>query len=68
MSSDEEFVPLNLWIRDDQMETIVEDAYNQSTTIYTLIRNIIDYYYENQRSSNEETNSHDRSSEYMYTE
>ena len=51
----EEYVPLNLWIREDQMETLIDDAYNQSKTIYTLIRNIIDSYY-SKRSLNEETN------------
>ena len=43
---EEEYTPLNLWIRQDQMDKIVKDAYEQSTTIYTLIRNIIDFYYE----------------------
>jgi hypothetical protein len=28
------------------MERITEDAYEKSTTIYSLIRKIIDYYYE----------------------
>ena len=43
---EEEYTPLNLWIRQDQMDKIVKDAYEQSTTIYTFIRNIIDFYYE----------------------
>ena len=42
----EEYTPLNLWIRQDQMDKIVEDAYEKSTTIYTLIRKMIDFYYE----------------------
>ena len=46
---DEEYVPLNLWIREDQMEHITEDAYDQSITIYSFIRKIIDYYYENNK-------------------
>lgn len=48
MSQEEEYVPLNLWIRQDQMNQITEDAYEQSTTIYSLIRKIIDFYYDKQ--------------------
>lgn len=44
---DDEYVPLSLWIRQDQMDQISQDAYEKSTTIYSLIRQIIDYYYDN---------------------
>lgn len=46
MYREDEYVPLNLWIRQDQMEKIIKDAYNTSTTIYSLIRKIIDFYYD----------------------
>jgi hypothetical protein len=43
-----EYAPLNLWIREDQMEKITKDAYEKSVTIYHLIREMIDFYYEHQ--------------------
>lgn len=49
MIEEEGYAPLNLWIRQDQMDKIAEEAYEQSTTIYSLIRKIIDYYYENNK-------------------
>ena len=42
----DEYIPLNLWIRQDQLYRITKDAHESSTTIYTLIRRIIDHYYE----------------------
>ena len=53
MITDENYTPLNLWIREDQMKRITNEAYEKSTTIYSLVRKIIDFYYENKRSINE---------------
>lgn len=53
MITEEDYVPVNLWIRQEQMDKITEEAYNKSITIYSLIRKIIDYYYEHERESNE---------------
>lgn len=47
----EEYAPLNLWIRQDQMDNIAKEAYEKGTTIYSLIRRIIDFYYENNQWS-----------------
>ena len=41
-----EYMPLNLWIRQDQLNRITKDAYEKSTTTYAFIRDIIDFYYE----------------------
>ena len=48
-SLEEEYAPLNLWIRQDQMDRISKDAYEQGTTIYSLIRKIIDFYYKHNK-------------------
>lgn len=39
------------------MDKITKEAYDKSTTIYSLIRKMIDYYYSNKWSLNEETNT-----------
>ena len=41
-----EYIPINLWVRQDQLYRVTEEAYKSSTTIYSLIRQIIDFYYE----------------------
>lgn len=43
----EEYVPMNLWLREKQMELLTEEASDKSITTYSLIRRIIDFYYEN---------------------
>ena len=48
-SIEDEYTPLNLWIRQDQMDKITKEAYKKNTTIYSLIRKIIDYYYKNNK-------------------
>ena len=45
MSREDEYIPIELWIRQDQMDKISKDVYNQNTTIYSFIRKIIDFYY-----------------------
>jgi hypothetical protein len=49
------------------MDKITKEAYDKSTTIYSLIRNMIDYYYDNKRSLNEETNINNKSVNNMYS-
>lgn len=44
--SENEYIPLNLWIRQDQMNKISVEAYKKGTTVYSLVRKIIDFYYE----------------------
>lgn len=46
LSELEDYVPISLWLRRDQLDRISNDAYNQSQTIYGFIRFIIDYYYD----------------------
>ena len=48
----DEYVPLNLWVRQDQMDRLMTDSYDQSTTLYSLIRIIIDTYYQNKDGKN----------------
>ena len=48
MSREDEYVPIELWIRQDQMDKINQEAGEHHTTIYTLIRNMIDFYYKNE--------------------
>ena len=48
-SIEDEYAPLNLWIRQDQMDKITKEAYKKNTTIYSLIRKIIDFYYKNNK-------------------
>jgi len=50
----DEYVPVELWIRQDQMEKIIKDANEKSTTIYTLIRKAIDFYYNKKETINGE--------------
>ena len=58
MSREDEYTPIKLWLRQDQLDKINKDTEKYDTTIYTFIRNIIDYYYENkQENLNEKTNS-----------
>lgn len=58
MSREDEYTPIRLWLRQDQLDKINKDTEKYDTTIYTFIRNIIDYYYENkQENLNEKTNS-----------
>ena len=56
MSREDEYVLIELWIKQDQMDKINEEAGEHHTTIYTLIRNMIDFYYKNKRGLNEKTN------------
>lgn len=46
MSELDDYVPISLWLRRDQLDQITADAYNKSQTIYGFIRFIIDCYYD----------------------
>lgn len=49
MSREDEYTPIKLWLRQDQLDKINKDTKKYNTTVYTFIRNIIDYYYENKK-------------------